>query len=100
MASVAFPMHSETIAWVKRVAQEQLADSSILALLSAWEEGTKKPTLYQVQELSKKIHIPFGYFFLKKRPPEHFKVLEFRTLDSVEHSKASSELKDNVRIMV
>lgn len=100
MASVVFPMHPETIAWVKRVAQEQLADSSILALLSAWEEGTKKPTLYQVQELSKKIHIPFGYFFLKKRPPEHFKVLEFRTLDSVEHSKASAELKDTIAQMV
>lgn len=100
MASVAFPMHPETIVWVKHVAQEQLVDPSILKLLSDWEVGTKKPTLYQVQELSKKIHIPFGYFFLKKRPVEHFKVLEFRTLDSVEHSKASAELKDTIAQMI
>lgn len=41
MASVVFPMHPETLAWVKRVAQEQLADPKILDILTAWESGVK-----------------------------------------------------------
>lgn len=99
MASVVFPMHPETLAWVKRVAQEQLADPKILDILTAWESGVKKPTLSQVQRISQKVHIPFGYFFLKKKPVEHFSVMEFRTLDSVEHWKESLELKDTVAQM-
>lgn len=99
MASVAFPMSLETIAWVKDVAREQLAEASVLDLLSAWEQGVKKPTLSQVQKLGQRLHIPFGYFFLDKRPAEHFKVLEFRTIDSVEHGTASPALKDTIAQM-
>lgn len=99
MASVTFPMALETIAWVKDVAKEQFVESSVLDLLCDWERGVKKPTLSQVQKLGQRLHIPFGYFFLTKRPVEHFKILEFRTIDSVAHGEASPQLKDTIAQM-
>lgn len=99
MGSVAFPLSLETIGWLKGVAREGAADSSVLERLSAWETGSRKPTLKQVEEISKKLHVPFGYLFLKRKPAENFKVLEFRTLDSVEHTGVTPELRDTLAQM-
>ena len=33
-----------------------------------WIDGTKKPTVKQLEEFSKKVSLPFGYFFLEKPP--------------------------------
>jgi len=35
-----------------------------------WLEGEKKPTVKQLEDFSKKVHLPFGYLFLPEPPKE------------------------------
>lgn len=35
-----------------------------------WIHGEKKPTVRQLEEFSKKVYLPFGYFFLPEPPQE------------------------------
>ena len=64
-----------------------------------WRSGEKKPTFSQLEEFSRKIHVPIGYFFLERQPQEQFKLLEFRTVDSRQLQDPSRELIDTLRQM-
>ncbi len=44
-----------------------------------WLEGQKKPTVKQLEEFSKKVHLPFGYLFLPQPPQEKVPIPFFRT---------------------
>lgn len=48
------------------------------ASLTEWLNGTKLPTFKQLEEFSKKYHIPFGYLFLDKLPVEETPIPVFR----------------------
>jgi len=47
-----------------------------------WIEGTKNPTVKQLEGFSKKVHLPFGYFFLPEPPQEKLLIPFFRTNNS------------------
>jgi Zn-dependent peptidase ImmA (M78 family) len=47
--------------------------------ISAWLSGEKKPTLKQLINFSKKVHIPFGYLLLDEPVREEFPIPFFRT---------------------
>ena len=36
--------------------------------LQEWIDGKKKPTVNQLADFAKAVHIPFGFFFLEKLP--------------------------------
>lgn len=44
-----------------------------------WMNGEKKPTVKQLEDFSKKVHLPFGYLFLPKPPEEKLPIPFFRT---------------------
>ncbi len=44
-----------------------------------WLNNKKKPTLKQLETFSKKVHLPFGYLFLKEPPKETLPIPFFRT---------------------
>jgi Zn-dependent peptidase ImmA (M78 family) len=44
-----------------------------------WIEGTKNPTVKQLENFSKKVYLPFGYFFLPEPPKEKIPIPFFRT---------------------
>jgi Zn-dependent peptidase ImmA (M78 family) len=44
-----------------------------------WIDGQKKPTIKQLEEFSKRVHLPFGYFFLPEPPKEKLPIPFFRT---------------------
>lgn len=44
-----------------------------------WVEDEKKPTIRQLENFSKKVHMPFGYLFLKEPPLETLPIPFFRT---------------------
>jgi len=46
--------------------------------LKDWLDNTKKPTINQLKEFSKKVHVPFGYLFLKENPIEKTPIPFFR----------------------
>ena len=44
-----------------------------------WLEGEKKPTVKQLEDFSKKVHLPFGYLFLPEPPKEKLPIPFFRS---------------------
>jgi Zn-dependent peptidase ImmA (M78 family) len=44
-----------------------------------WIEGNKVPTLKQLEDFSKKVHLPFGYLFLPEPPMEKLPIPFFRS---------------------
>lgn len=60
-----------------------------------WIMGEDYPTYNQLVELSKILHIPFGYFFLEKLPERKYPIPHYRTNQN-EDFKPSSELLDTI----
>ena len=70
-----------------------------LNLLKQWRTGVKTPTFNEIQAISKKTRIPLGYFFLQTPPKEEIKLMEYRTIASVECVNPSRELIDTIAEM-
>jgi len=56
-----------------------------------WVSGDKKPTVKQLENLSKKVYLPFGYFLLPEPPKETLPIPFFRT-----HRTPSEKVSVNV----
>ncbi len=63
---------------------------------SAWLSGDKKPTIKQLEKFSQKVHVPFGYLFLKTIPAETIPIPYFRRNDN---NKVSLNVYDSVLIL-
>ncbi|GAA4336795.1 ImmA/IrrE family metallo-endopeptidase [Flaviaesturariibacter amylovorans] len=59
--------------------------------LEHWLNGTKQPTLKQLEEFSKKVYLPFGYLLLPEPPKEALPMPFFRT-----NRKATQKVSINV----
>lgn len=82
-----------------------LADAAALAgtelwvkfpQLQQWINGEKKPTVAQLAEFAKSVHIPFGFFFLEKLPERRNTVPLFRTNSKIAHFDYSYELSETI----
>ena len=59
------------LTWAIARAGYELHEFTIkLPNVQEWIEGTKKPTVKQLDAFSKKVHLPFGYLFLPTPPNE------------------------------
>jgi len=47
--------------------------------VAEWIAGEKSPTVKQLEDFSKKVHLPFGYFFLPEPPQEKLPIPFFRS---------------------
>lgn len=77
--------------WAIKKATNLSVDTPTCNLLKAWRTGEKVPTFKQIERVSKKLQVPFGYFFLQEPPKESFPMLEFRTINSDDFSYEPSE---------
>jgi Zn-dependent peptidase ImmA (M78 family) len=77
-----------------RLAPDELA--SRFPALPAWEEGTKQPTLKQLERFAQATRTPIGYMFLPEPPEEPLPVPDFRTIGDAEIGHASPDLLDTV----
>jgi Zn-dependent peptidase ImmA (M78 family) len=50
--------------------------------IERWLKGEKKPTVRQLEDFSKKVHLPFGYLFLPEPPNENLPIPFFRSNES------------------
>ncbi len=66
--------------------------------LIKWIDGTKKPTVKQLEEFSKKVHLPFGYFFLNEPPQEKLPIPFFRT-NNTQATQVSINVYDTILLM-
>ena len=94
MATVTIPIHAPMIDWIMQNIHEDQVAPDVLNQLNAWKTGEKQPTLKQVEAMSKKTHIPFGYFLLQTPPEEDIALAEYRTVGSKKNQKPSRELID------
>lgn len=51
-----------------------------------WLDGEKKPTVKQLEDFSKKVHLPFGYLFLPEPPKEKLPIPFFRSISGKTNS--------------
>ncbi len=65
MSSVSIKVNPTILNWLMQEAQQGNVGSSIIDLIKEWISGEKEPTFSQIETVSKKISIPFGYFFLE-----------------------------------
>ena len=63
-----------------------------------WVQGDKKPTVKQLEEFSKKVYLPFGYFFLSEPPKEKLPIPFFRT-NNVQATNVSVNVFDTVLLL-
>lgn len=64
--------------------------------LQDWIKGIKKPTVNQLADFAKAVHIPFGFFFLEKLPERKNSVPLFRTNSKLPNYDYSFELSETI----
>lgn len=75
--------------------QEFLATNPRIA---DWISQKRKPTLRQLEKFSHKVHLPFGYLFLKDPPKESLPIPFFRTSSNESHD-VSLNVFDTILLM-
>ena len=87
------------IRWALNQTDEEKLGVKLMENIKHWIDGTKSPTFKQIEDFSKKSHIPLGYFFLQTPPTEQITLLEYRTIDSIELTNPSRNLIDTIHEM-
>lgn len=63
-----------------------------------WIQGEKKPTVKQLEDFSKKVYLPFGYFFLPEPPKEKLPIPFFRT-NNTQAAQVSVNVYDTILLL-
>ncbi len=66
--------------------------------LAAWECGTVRPTLKQIERFAKAMRAPVGYIFLPEPPIERIPIPDFRTRANAYRKHPSPDLLDTLYI--
>jgi Zn-dependent peptidase ImmA (M78 family) len=93
-------INADMITWAISRAGYDLHEFSVkLPKIVDWIDGTKKPTIKQLEAFSKKVHLPFGYLFLQKPPIEKIPIPYFRS-NGNRAEKVSVNVYDTIQLMV
>lgn len=87
-------VHDGIIPWIRSIADPDAVRANENELLQ-WEEG-KRPTLKQIDEMSRQLMVPFGYFLLSQPIAVEQDSPAFRTLGSMLKHDMSPNLRDTV----
>lgn len=99
MPTVNVNINPVILSWALNQTKAEKLDALFLENIKQWLAGTKLPTFNQIEDFSKKSNIPLGYFFLQTPPVEQIKLLEYRTLDSIQLATPSRDLIDIIHEM-
>ena len=95
--NVRVPVQSSMLAWARERSRLSVEDLlTRFPALSEWEEGSKQPTLKQLEKFALATHTPVGYLFLSEPPEEPLPVHDFRTIGDVEVGHVSPDLLDTI----
>lgn len=98
MVSVRISVKPEILRWARSHSGTALPNEW-QERINDWIDQKKEPTIKQLQALSQKTQIPFGYFFLEDMPDEEIPLLKFRTIDNNEIDHPSRNLIDTINEM-
>jgi len=98
MATIKLNIAPSVLQWVYSSYADKIEDN-LATKINSWISEEQKPTFTDIENLSKKTKVPFGYFFLNEPPKEKFPILEYRTVDSAEIANPSRELIDTISYM-
>ena len=89
----------ELLSWASQCAGlETDALSNRFPKLAAWEQGTVKPTLEQIEDFAKATHTPVGFLFLQEPPVEKVPIPDFRTIRNKAIARPSPDLPDVIYV--
>ena len=90
---------TQILDWIIRSIPLETVPDKVLSSIQKWRSGDSKPTFNQLEQVSKALGIPFGYFFLQTPPNEDLSIVEYRTIDSIALTKPSRNLIDTLHDM-
>lgn len=96
-----FQVNPKILDWVIKVTDlepEKIKNKIEKYEVLQWKEGTKEPTLNQLQNFAQAFHVPFGYLFLDNPPVEKNPTLAFRTMEN-RPVKVSRGLRETIYLM-
>ena len=64
--------------------------------IAEWEAGELQPTLKQIENFSKSVHVPIGYLFLPEPPRESLPIPDFRTVSDRSITRLNVNLLDTI----
>ncbi|MFV0616918.1 ImmA/IrrE family metallo-endopeptidase [Megasphaera sp. WILCCON 0056] len=100
MAAVYIDISPAILDWLIKK-NDLIGNETVYNVLMKWKKGDKKPTFNQIEQISKKMQIPLGYFFLENPPVEDCSFTEFRTVNSQgENEEPSANLVDTIDMML
>ena len=87
----------ELLSWAReRAGLEQDALVGKFKKLPEWETGDVQPTLKQVEDFARSVHVPLGYLFLMEPPEESLPISDFRTFAGQPMLRPSPNLLDTI----
>ena len=85
------------LVWARERAGLEAADLEYrFPKINAWEAEESQPTIKQLEDFARAVHVPFGYLFLPSPPDEPLPIPDFRTVDGRGVRRPSPELLDMV----
>ncbi|WP_164112197.1 MULTISPECIES: ImmA/IrrE family metallo-endopeptidase [Sphingobacterium] len=97
--AVTIPVKEHIITWALARAGYDLTAFSLKypsLKVEKWLYGEKQPTVKQLEDFSKKVHVPFGYLFLEEPPSETIEFPFFRTGHKTPSYKVSPNVYDTI----
>lgn len=92
-------INSDILTWAIARAGYKLSEFALkIPKVEQWISGEKNPTVKQLEDFSKKVHLPFGYLFLAEPPIENLPIPFFRTNTAVT-TKVSVNVYDTILLL-
>ena len=93
-------INADMLTWaISRAGYELHEFTAKIPRVLGWIDGTKKPTVKQLEAFSKKVHLPFGYLFLQEPPKERLPIPFFRS-NEAKTDKVSVNVYDTIQLML
>jgi Zn-dependent peptidase ImmA (M78 family) len=91
------PVNPELLTWARqRAGLDALMLEGRFPKLHDWEAGKLQPTLRQLEEFARAVHVAVGYLFLPAPPQESLPIPDFRTVAGREINRPSPNLLDTI----
>lgn len=86
--------------WALSIGSKDCLDNAQLDDIRRWKSGETHPSVQDISEISRRTHVPFGYFFLQNPIDDTPTVFAHRTIGSEEpNAKPSRDLVDTIGMM-